>query len=136
MAQALMRMPDITCYGGSSNDYDARALSVDFGPVTVWFSYTTVVAFQVAGGRRVVQQNYWSRTTGRHLNMIDNGDKKSRVSDTEFEAEWDRQVAPFFDEDGAMDAARPNMPAPEPKTNWKLPMVKRRLFPLPKLKLK
>jgi len=54
-------------------------LAVDVGPVRVWFSYRTPVAFQVDGHSRVVRQNDWSTTTGKHLNWIDGGDKKSQV---------------------------------------------------------
>tara|TARA_R110000824_G_C14876886_1_gene642920 strand:+ start:212 stop:604 length:393 start_codon:yes stop_codon:yes gene_type:complete len=61
-----------------------------FGGITIWFSYTTPVAFQVLGGsernRRCVRVNDWGPTTGKHLNEIDNGDKKSRISGLAFEA--------------------------------------------------
>jgi len=69
-------------------------LAVDVGPVRVWFSYRTPVAFQVDGHSRVVRQNDWSTTTGKHLNWIDGGDKKSRVEGETFERLWKEQVEP------------------------------------------
>ena len=49
------------------------------------FSYQTVVGFIPPGGGiwRVIQ-NYWGPTTGKHLNWLDGGDKKSRLSSEEF----------------------------------------------------
>ena len=67
---------------------------MDVGPVRVWISYRTPVAFQVDGHSRVVRQNDWSTTTGKHLNWIDGGDKKSRVDGETFERLWKEQVEP------------------------------------------
>lgn len=49
------------------------------GDLVLWFSYETIVAFREPGQPRVVSENVWSNTTGRHLNAIDNGDKRNRV---------------------------------------------------------
>ena len=38
--------------------------------LSVWFSYSTVIAFAVPGLGRIKSQNIWSRTTGKHLNSI------------------------------------------------------------------
>lgn len=79
-------LPSIESYGNySSSNYGAHALRVDVGDLTVWFSYKTPVAFVKLGSKRVVRQNDWSTTTGKHLNAIDGGDKKARVSGEEFE---------------------------------------------------
>ena len=51
----------------------------------IWFSYTTPVAYRVLGQKRVVRINDWGPTTGKHLNEIDGGDKKSRIPGGEFE---------------------------------------------------
>lgn len=48
------------------------------GNKTVFFSYETPIAFW-DGNKLHVAQNEWSRTTGRHLNAIDNGDKENRI---------------------------------------------------------
>lgn len=64
---------------------------VYIGAVTLAFSYKTLIAFSVAG-KRVVHQNDWSTTTGKHLNAIDGGDKASRVSHAEFERLFDEMV--------------------------------------------
>lgn len=59
---------------------------INIGTVTVWFSYDTPIAFR-ASGERVVRENIWSTTTGKHLNYIDGGDKEAkerRVSSDEF----------------------------------------------------
>ena len=60
---------------------------VNIGGVRVWFSYETPIAFQVDGQPRVVRENVWSNTTGKHLNAIDGGDKEAkerRVSSDDF----------------------------------------------------
>lgn len=90
-----MGLPRISNYGRySSDNYGAHTLCVEVGPVTVWFSYHTPVAFQVSGHNRVVSENCWGHTTGKHINWIDDGDKRSRVSRDEFERLWQEQVEP------------------------------------------
>lgn len=58
---------------------------ISIGDLWIWFSYTTPIAFRMLGERRVVRVNDWRNTTGKHLNEIDNGDKKRRISGLEFE---------------------------------------------------
>lgn len=90
-------LPTIACYGNySSGNYGAHCLRVTVGPVTVWYSYTTPIAFHVNGHERVVRVNSWQQTTGKHLNAIDGGNKKSRVSGDDFERLWQEQVAPLL----------------------------------------
>ena len=65
---------------------------VNIGTVMVWFSYDTPIAFKVYGQPRVVRENIWSTTTGKHLNAIDGGTKTAkanRVSSDEFDRELD-----------------------------------------------
>ena len=65
---------------------------VDLGKVCVWFSYETPIAFKVDGQPRVVRENIWSSTTGKHLNSIDGGGKEAkarRVSSEEFDRALD-----------------------------------------------
>jgi len=47
--------------------------------LSVWFSYETPVAFAVLG-TRVVRQNSWGPTTGKHLNQIDGGDAQAKAA--------------------------------------------------------
>lgn len=90
-------LPKISTYGNySSGNYGAHCLRVDVGPVTVWFSYRTPIAFHVDGHDRVIRQNDWSTVTGKHLNWID-PDKKKRVSGGEFDRLWNEQVKPLFE---------------------------------------
>lgn len=92
-----MRLPEISNYGEySSDNYGAHSLRVDIGPLTVWYSYRTPVAFHLRGNPRVVHENIWGRTTGKHLNWIDGGNKKSRVDADEFQRLWNEQVAPLL----------------------------------------
>ena len=82
-----MDLARIRNYGNySSDNYGAHSLQVDIGSLTLWFSYQTIVAFQNSGGRRVIQ-NQWRSTTGKHLNWIDGGNKRERLSSEQFEAE-------------------------------------------------
>ena len=86
---AKIELPSFQTYGNySSENYGAHALQVFLPGVTVWFSYKTPVAFKVGAGPRIVRQNDWGPTTGKHLNAIDGGDKKSRVTGEEFERLW------------------------------------------------
>jgi hypothetical protein len=68
---------------------------VDIGPITLYFSYETCVAFWVDGHSLVVCENIWSTTTGRHLGELDGGgaNKKNRVP----YAEFDRQLKQVID---------------------------------------
>ena len=75
-----MRLPEISV--------DGKFTRVDIGPLVVWYSYATMVAFQVSGKDKVVSENRWSGTTGKHLNAIDGGEKAKRVNQKEFEAKW------------------------------------------------
>lgn len=97
-------LPRISSYCYNSGNYGAHALRTDFGPLAVWFSYKTPVAFQVDGKLRVVRQNDWKQTTGKHLNAIDGGDnaaRKARVTGETFEKLWKEQVQPMLDPDAA-----------------------------------
>jgi hypothetical protein len=50
-----------------------------------WFSYETCVAVNFYDGRGVfVRQNEWGPTTGRHLNFIDDGAKRTRLTEAQF----------------------------------------------------
>lgn len=44
--------------------------TVQVGSLTLYYSYQTVVAYRF-GGRLYMSKNVWSRTTGKHLNIID-----------------------------------------------------------------
>ncbi len=58
--QNKIQMPSISSYGNySSSNYGAHCLRVDVGPLRVWFSYSTPVAFHKDGSERVVR-----KTTG------------------------------------------------------------------------
>ena len=64
-----------------------NALVFELGDITIWFSYKTPVAFRLEDGPIIVRVNEWNVTTGKHLNSIDGGDKKSRVIGDIFERE-------------------------------------------------
>lgn len=81
----MLTMPKIETYGEyASGNYGAHALAVTVGSLRVYFSYRTPVAYETPG-RRVVRENDWGPTTGKHLNWIDGGNKADRVSGAEFE---------------------------------------------------
>ena len=98
----MTNLPSWEVYGDySSKNYGAHALvfSLPDGR-EVWFSYKTPVAFRGRDGKRYVRVNDWSTTTGKHLNAIDRGDKKARISGAEFE----RLIAAEFGEAMAVAA--------------------------------
>ena len=61
------------------------------GGLMIWYSYRTPVAFETST-TRVVRQNDWGPTTGKHLNAIDGGGKdakENRVSSDVFDKALD-----------------------------------------------
>ena len=80
-------LPSWSTYGSyRSDNYGAHALHFSIGGNEFWFSYKTLVAFRAGYGSLVVHVNDWSTTTGKHLNAIDGGNKKARLSAADFEA--------------------------------------------------
>jgi hypothetical protein len=61
-----------------------QTTEVNGQPATFYHSYSELVAFQIGKNPLVVMKNYWGATTGKHLNAIDGGRKKDRVSADEF----------------------------------------------------
>ena len=85
-------LPKIENYGQySSENYGAHTLKVTVGHTTVWFSYVTPVAFEVEGVK-VVRENSWGPTTGKHLKWIDGGNKSARVPSDVFEELYEKMV--------------------------------------------
>jgi len=79
----VMIIPTIENYGLSGqNTTCVTVLGID-----VYFSYKTAIAFRI-NGRLVVRENVWGVTTGKHLNLIDDGKKDDRVSGEEFKTLW------------------------------------------------
>ena len=62
----------------------------------LYFSYETIVAFRERGNKVVVSQNFWSVTTGRHLNEIDGGRKEDRIDADAFQRGLDEALWCFF----------------------------------------
>jgi hypothetical protein len=83
MANATL--PTISSYGRySSDNYGGHTNRLEFGTLTLYYSYKTIVAFSTPETGRVVSENVWSTTTGKHLNWIDGGNKKERIGRDEF----------------------------------------------------
>jgi len=59
-----------------SNYCGPKSLLVEINNIKVYYSYSTPIAVE-KGGQLMVCHNKWSRTTGRHLNAID--DHSERV---------------------------------------------------------
>ena len=99
MTQTAIELPRISNYGKySSDNYGAHTLEVSVGPFRLYYSYSTLVAFRAPGMDLVVRTNDWGPTTGKHLNWIDGGNPKSRISGTAFEAKWaEAQTAVFHE---------------------------------------
>ena len=60
------------------------------GPIKVYYSYVTPVAFETAAGYLHVSKNVWSVTTGRHLTWIDGGNHDNRIEHGEFKKLLDK----------------------------------------------
>ena len=71
-------------YGNySSKNYGANTMAVAVGGATFYFSYDTIVAFFAPNYGRVVSENIWTTTTGKHLNWIE-PDHAARISHKQF----------------------------------------------------
>jgi hypothetical protein len=88
-----MELPNWNCY---YRDGDANALRFNVGGFSFWYSYQTLIAFRVPGHPTVVSENYWTNTTGKHLNAIDGGKKNERVNEETFKRLLKDLVAPYF----------------------------------------
>lgn len=65
--------------------------TVSIGALTLEFSYSTVIAFR-GPDDSAVSVNAWGPTTGKHINRIDGGNKKSRVERDEFTSRLNAQL--------------------------------------------
>lgn len=72
----------------SSDNYGAHSLCFEDHVGKYWFSYNTMVAFRI-GGEFHILKNYWSTTTGKHLNWI-HPDKSIREDQETFDANYNR----------------------------------------------
>lgn len=61
------------------------------GHLTIWFSYKTMIGFQLCGKGKMVSENHWSATTGKHLNQLE-PDKKRRVPLHDLHKAWQEQT--------------------------------------------
>ena len=78
-------------YGNySSENYGAHSLCFETPSGKYWFSYDTLVAFNINGAFHIIK-NYWGTTTGKHLNWIDN-DHSIRENRETFDANFNRLV--------------------------------------------
>lgn len=76
-------IPEIENYGKySSDNYGVHTLLVNLGEIELYYSYETIVAFADSNGL-VCSENYWTVTTGKHLNWIQ-PDKSKRVKHDKF----------------------------------------------------
>ena len=79
-------LPSISSYGDySSDNYGVNSLAIRLGTITLYYSYKTIVAYRDYQDGLIVHENDWRTTTGKHLNWLDGGDKKSRLNDTDFQ---------------------------------------------------
>lgn len=85
----------MSSYRDRKSDQDPNAKVVEIGPLTIWFSYLTPVAFLVSGKDLVIRKNVWSVATGKHLNAIDD-DHGKRIPSKEFEQRIHEELSKFF----------------------------------------
>ena len=84
----MNNLPSFSSHGNyASSNYGAHCLAFSTPKGTVYFSYKTPVAFETIQTGLRVRVNDWSTTTGKHLNAIDGGNKKARISGEQFERE-------------------------------------------------
>jgi len=79
----------------SSSNYGAHSLEFNIGNISLYFSYKTVIAFHTPATGLKVCENIWGNTTGKHLNWIDGGNKKDRLSHSEFSAQLNEALEKY-----------------------------------------
>jgi hypothetical protein len=70
------------CHKYSNSNYGSHTQAIMIGGLTLFFSYDTIVGFQWRG-KEYYMVNDFSRTTGKHLNILC-PDKKKRIKPVEF----------------------------------------------------
>ena len=81
-----MGLPEFGTYGHYATfNGSGHCLYFELGPIRLYYSYKTVVAFYTTHSGLVISENLWGSTTGKHLNWI-NEDKSNRIPRKEFEA--------------------------------------------------
>ena len=84
-----MKLAKWNSYGEySSDNYGVNSLRFQDSTGEYWFSYKTLVAFRINGEFHILK-NYWSTTTGKHLNWI-HPDKSIRETQEAFDANYTR----------------------------------------------
>lgn len=80
-------LPKIGSYGKySGGNYGAHALYMELpGFGTLFYSYSTIIAFYTEETGLLMRENEWGPTTGRHMNMISRANR-IRLTGAEFEA--------------------------------------------------
>lgn len=63
---------------------------VDLGKLRLWFSYETIIALQTQNNDVIISENIWSKTTGRHINIIKEGYKHLQVDTKTFQEQVDK----------------------------------------------
>ena len=92
-----LSLPSISSYGNySSDNYGSHTLRVSVPGLTLFYSYKTIIAFRSDNTGLVVCENNWGPTTGKHLNWIDDGDKKTRLSRNEFQRKLQETMQAIF----------------------------------------
>lgn len=81
-------LPSFETYGNySSGNYGAHCLRFCIGSLSVWYSYKTPIAYYHPSTGKVIRENEWGPTTGKHLNAIDQN-KKVRIAGEAFERQF------------------------------------------------
>lgn len=87
MKNRIARFPTFKSYGKySSSNYGVHTLCFE-DPLgnKFWYSHKALVAFQAAGtSKKIVCQNNGNPLAEKHLTWIDGGNKKDRVTESQF----------------------------------------------------
>lgn len=89
----MTNLPEFQSYGKySSDNYGVNTLQFIMPGITIYFSYQTVVAYYTPEDGRVVSENIWGPTTGKHLNWIE-PNHSVRLSRDVFEAKLEATMS-------------------------------------------
>lgn len=87
-------IPTLKNYGNyKSENYGFHSIMMTIGQLELYFSYKTIIAFFTPKTGTIVSENLWGKTTGKHLNWIDGGNKERRMNREEFEKKLEEMIS-------------------------------------------
>jgi len=65
---------------------------IEIGKITIYVSYSTVIAYRTPEEGLVARVNDWNTTTGGHMSAIPGNSKEDRISGPDFEERFSKML--------------------------------------------